>query len=190
MFGWHKRGASGNLAPAKLVSGLIFSCNVALDEIRQELEARFCPISSVSECKPFSWTSYYQKEMGQKLNRVFLAFDCLVQQECLVDAKHMSIALESKWRVGGNRQVNVDPGILTAERLVLATTKNFTHRIYLAKGIFADLTLIYRKGGFRPLEWTYPDYREPWSLAFWNKVRQMYLEQLRADRVGQRPQGE
>lgn len=166
----------------RLICGLIFADSVPLGEIKEELEGSFCKISSESEIRAFSWTSYYRKEMGEGLKRKFLAFDCQVPQNALVDMKHRAISLEGKWSVAGKRRVNIDPGILTAERLVLATTKNFTHRIYLARGIFADLTLIYRKGGFLPLEWTYPDYSEAWALAFWGRVRRSYLAQLKTQK--------
>ncbi len=165
--------------PGRLIAGLIYSETISLEEIVQELETVFCDVERLSRTVPFSWTSYYEKEMGHGLSRTFLVFDCLVPQDFLVEAKHRSIHLEEKWKHHGRRKVNIDPGILTGERVVLATTKNFTHRIYLGKAIFADLTLIYRKGGFRPLGWTYPDYSEKWALDFWNVVRRGYLEKIR-----------
>jgi len=165
--------------PGQLISGLIYSSAISLEQVYRDLENLFGRIDIASSSQPFSWTTYYQKEMGQGLIRIFLAFECLVPQDFLAEAKHRAIGLEEKWKESGRRKVNIDPGILTAERLVLATTKNFTHRIYLSRGIFADLTLIYGKGGFAPLPWTYPDYREPWSLEFWKTVRQGYMERIR-----------
>ena len=117
--------------------------------------------------------------MGQGLLRRFVAFETLVSQDLLADIKHKTIEMENKWAVSGKRRINVDPGMLTAERLVLATTKNYTHRIYLGKGIFADLTLIYHRGGFKPLDWTYPDYKTQWSLDFWKEARKFYLRYLK-----------
>jgi hypothetical protein len=79
----------------------------------------------------------------------------------------------------GNRPVNLDPGLLTLEALNLATTKPHYHRLYLSKGVFGELTLIYRQGGFEPLPWTYPDYREKWATVFFEKVRKEMLEEMR-----------
>ncbi|RUM88862.1 MAG: hypothetical protein DSZ23_03985, partial [Thermodesulfatator sp.] len=137
--------------PGKLVTGLIHARHIPLEEIISELEWTFCKVEMLSDTRPFSWTSYYTREMGKRLDRVFVAFNCLVEQDSLVDVKEAAIGLEEKWKEAGNRRVNIDPGIITAERLVLATTKNFTHWIYLQRGIYADLTLIFQKGGFRPL---------------------------------------
>ncbi len=175
---------------AKLISGLILASSVSLEGIQGYLEDVFGKITSRTETRPFVWTRYYQREMGEGLERIFLAFDTLVTQDCLTDMKYKAMSLEDKWRLDGRRQVNIDPGILTAERLVLATTKNFTHRIYLDRGIFADLTLVYKKGGFMPLEWTYPDYRQEWSLAFWDMVRRDYLLELRKLQHDEKHQGE
>ena len=74
--------------------------------------------------------------------------------------------------------MNLDPGLITAERLVLATGKNYSHRIYLGKGIFADLTLVFFKGTYRPLPWTYPDYQDPRTIGMFNKIREKYLRDL------------
>ena len=86
--------------------------------------------------------------------------------------------LETRWEVEGRRRVNVDPGILSAERLVLATGKNYIHRIYLGSGVYGDLTLIYSKGSYRPLPWTYPDYQVPETIAMFNILRKRYRMQL------------
>ncbi len=121
---------------------------------------------------PFHYTNYYRPEMGDDLLRLFLIYEGVWSQDLLVPAKQMAREMETMFLdTGGNRTVNVDPGILTLERLVLATSKNFLHRIYLADGIFADLTLIYKKGGFVPLEWTFPDYQDVWTLDFLNSAR-------------------
>ena len=79
----------------------------------------------------------------------------------------------------GKRKINIDPGYVSLERLILVTGKNYTHRIYLSKGIFADLTLIFNKGSFRPLEWTFKDYASPEIISMLNDVRERYKKQLR-----------
>ncbi len=103
----------------------------------------------------------------------------LVEQDALVEVKLVTQRLEAATMKEGRRTVNIDPGILTAERLVLATGKNFTHRIYLGHGVFADLTLVFRKGSFVALPWTYPDYASEESISLWNAARRSYLVRLR-----------
>ncbi|MBW1804141.1 MAG: DUF4416 family protein [Deltaproteobacteria bacterium] len=88
-------------------------------------------------------------------------------------------ALEQHYLVRGKRRVNIDPGYISMERLVLATGKNYTHRIYLAGGIYADLTLVFHKGSFKPLEWTYKDYATPEVIGFFNALRDRYKNQIR-----------
>ena len=77
------------------------------------------------------------------------------------------------------RRVNLDPGYLLLSRLVLSTFKDFAHRIYLGRGVFAEVTLIFREGSFRPLPWTYPDYAAPETIALFNKAREDYKKLLR-----------
>jgi hypothetical protein len=98
----------------------------------------------------------------------------------LADIKCFTNDLEDRSSAEGKRLINVDPGYLLPERFVLATGKNYTHRIYLKAGIYADLTLIYYKGQFRPLEWTYPDYAGEPVIGFLESVRDKYLYQLGA----------
>ena len=79
----------------------------------------------------------------------------------------------------GRRTVNIDPGYICLERLVLATGKNYTHRIYLSRGIYADLTLVFHRQSFRTLPWTYPDYADPSAVEVFNALRERYKAQLR-----------
>jgi hypothetical protein len=132
----------------------------------------------VSAVLPFNYTDYYHDEMGQPLVRRFVGFDRLIQQEELALIKEHTNRLEMKLSFGKNRTVNIDPGYLLAERLVLASGKDCAHRIYLGRGIYADLTLMFRSRDYRPLPWTYPDYAEPKVRAWLRALRQKYLFQL------------
>lgn len=156
---------------ALLISGLIYKKGLDLEEILSDLTSVFGDILKLSESYPFSWTDYYKKEMGADLLRCFISFKGLVEQDTLPSIKHRAMDIEDKWSVSKCRQVNIDPGILTLERLVLATTKNYTHRIYLGSGIYADLTLIFQKGRYKALEWTYPDYKSEFALDFFLEAR-------------------
>ncbi len=131
----------------------------------------------------FDRTRYYEKEMGWPLHRRFVTFKRLIRPEALVNIKLETNDIEQSYIKNQRRRVNIDPGYICLERLVLATGKNYVHRIYLEKGIFADLTLVFRRGGFVPLDWTYPDYADPNMIGFFNEIRSRYLEQLRKEKA-------
>lgn len=124
------------------------------------LTERFGPVDYKSGLMPFDHTGYYEEELGRPLFRRLLGFERLVPLDGLRDMKLATNGLErAQARPDGTRRVNLDPGLLTLERLVLASGKNFTHRVYLGSGIWADLTLIYNKRqGWVDLPWTFPDY--------------------------------
>jgi len=175
----------GEPVPALMICGLIFSDRDIFFEAVRELEVVFGPVEITSPLWEFTHTDYYCREMGSDLKRVFLAFSTLVPQDCLVEAKLSCRKIEENFLLAEHdscsrkRQVNIDPGLLTPERLVLATGKNFTHRIYLGNGVFAETTLIATRSGFRTLEWTFPDYASHEILGFWNMVRGSYLKNLK-----------
>ena len=117
--------------------------------------------------------------MGAHLVRRMLAFKNLIRQNELPAIKLSTNRLEKEYSENGKRRVNLDPGYLLLERLVLASGKNFSHRIYLGEGIYADLTLIYQHGAFEKLPWTYPDYADQPMLAFLQQVRSKYAVDLK-----------
>jgi len=130
----------------------------------------------------FDRTRYYEKEMGWPLYRRFLSFKNLISPEMLVKVKLKTNEIEKTYLKGKQRRINIDPGYISLERLVLATGKNYIHRIYLQKGIYADLTLVFKRGGFVTLDWTYPDYADPKMIDCFNTIRSQYLEQLREEK--------
>jgi len=127
---------------------------------------------------PFTHTDYYAKEMGVPLFKRLLAFERLFIPDELAPNKLITNFIESDLSVGGRRRVNLDPGYLDAARVVLASTKDHAHRIFLGKGVYGEVTLLYRKGAFQPLPWTYPDYREAGTLAFLEAARVWYLRKM------------
>ncbi len=170
--------------PAKLIVGLIFQPEF-LDSAVSELEKNFGPVSLKSEIIPFNRTNYYEEEMGKGLLRQWLAFRELIDQDKIVEIKLRTNEIEKIWMDGG-RKVNIDPGYVTESRLVLATTKDYSHRIYLRDGIYAEVTLIYRrKLGFVPLQWTYPDYTTHEAIEFFNRVREELKSDLKEYRARQ-----
>jgi hypothetical protein len=167
--------------PAKLFVSVIAGSQGHIAKVLSKLAGSYGILDFVSPLLAFDYTDYYSAEMGQPLLRRFASFDALIPQENLAQIKVQTNLLETEQSSGGNRRVNIDPGYLLAERLVLASGKNYAHRIYLSEGIYADLTLIYRDRDYRPLPWTYPDYAEP-KLRLWLRaLRQKYLLQLRSE---------
>ena len=165
--------------PAKLISGLLFRDFLIRDHALQALCDRFGPVDFISEAERFTYTDYYDKEMGPGIHRQLCSFLELVNPETLPDVKLFTNQLETRFESEGKRRVNIDPGLLSEERLILATGKNYIHRIYLRDGIYADLTLIYEKGGYKNLPWTYPDYRESNLHAFLSALRHKLIFQRR-----------
>ena len=128
---------------------------------------------------PFKHTTYYNKEMGDELIRQWCAFSRLVAPDVLADLKRATNEIEGRYtNKNGSRQINIDPGLISLSSLVLASTKNYSHRIYLGQGIYAEVTLIYKDHKFNPLEWTYPDYREASALEFFCRARVVLKEKL------------
>lgn len=165
--------------PAKLVVGVFLKDRALFPDIANELEATFGAFDVVSPWMAFDCTSYYEKEMGAPLWRRMLAFRPLIEQDRLADVKLATHAMEQIRSTGGRREANIDPGYLLLERLVLATGKNYSHRIYIGRGIYADLTLIYQRNAYRALPWTYPDYAGEPLGRFLMAVRRKYAVDIR-----------
>ncbi len=169
--------------PVKLFIGAFAADPEVLREVEEILAVRLGTVDWRSPPLMFDRTRYYEKEMGWPLHRRFVAFERLISPESLVDIKLASHEIEADYTASGSRSINIDPGYLCAERLVLATGKNYIHRIYLGNGVYADLTLVFSRGSFKPLNWTYPDYAAPEMIAHFNELRALYMTQLRASRV-------
>lgn len=128
---------------------------------------------------PFSKTNYYEKEMGSDLKRIFVLFEALMQRDVLSDIKLKTNHIEASLANNGMRTVNIDPGYISLENAILATTKGYAHRIYIGKGIYGDLTLIYNAGTYRSLEWTYPDYGGDDIISLFNGWRGVLKTKLK-----------
>lgn len=169
-------------ASAKLVVGIISSKEIHFERAEEELKALFGPTELRSPVFPFDLTNYYEEQMGINLKRIFLSFVELIPPEKLSALKIQTNALEQKIRQDAAenfRVVNIDPGILTASALIMATAKDFSHRIPLAQGIYAHLEFLFAKQGIRTLDWTYPDFKQEGYERFFLDVRKIYLEQLK-----------
>jgi hypothetical protein len=163
--------------PAKLLIGLLYRDLTLQRQVIDLLLGRFGPADFVSTPEPFHHTTYYDREMGSGILRRKVSFLALVPVGSLPEIKLYTNDLETQFSTAGQRQVNIDPGLLSEERFILATGKNFTHRIYLREGIYADLTLIYQQEGFKALPWTFPDHQDPKLLHYLNMLRQKLVFQ-------------
>ena len=170
--------------PAKLVIGFFMASKEPDRRLTDGLVEAFGPLDVVSGWFPFDFTSYYTPEMGAPLYRRMLAFERLIEQERLASIKLITNAMEQASVQGRGRRVNIDPGYLLRERFVLATGKNYSHRIYIGQGIYADLTLIFTKGRFEPLPWTYPDYTAANMQTFLMRVRAKYINDIKQPQLG------
>jgi hypothetical protein len=173
-------GNAGTFRPEKLVIGVLVSPGAVPQELSARLTERWGPLDFTSPTLPFAFTDYYDEEMGTPIERFFMTFENLVDPARLSRIKRESNEMEDLFRVQGKRKVNLDPGLLSLPRFVLATTKENAHRIPLDAGIYAEITLLFGKGSFHPLPWTYPDYCSEPYISILNGVRARYRTQLKS----------
>lgn len=176
-------GTPGAPKPAKYFVGLLSSDIELLNSLEPDLAAIFGAIDARSETLSWNVSEFYAKEMGAGLFRRFVSFARLDSPGSLSELKLKTQLLENKhrWAVGERkgRRVNIDPGYLEAGKVVLASTKNAAHRIYLSSGIYGETTLLYYDGLFQSCPHTYPDYLWSETLLFLTTLRSVYLDQLR-----------
>jgi hypothetical protein len=164
--------------PVKVFVGILTAQASTLAEVRSSIEDQLGPIDCESQLLDFTYTDFYEPEMGPGLKRKLWGFGRLAAPDSLVDLKLFTNRMEQTLAINGKRTVNMDPGYLMAARVVLASTKDFGHRLYLGKGIYGEVTLMYQKKGFQPLPWTYPDYRSEAYHQFFRELRRLYMTQL------------
>jgi len=169
--------------PVKLIIGILAADRNCLDAANKAISSKFGQIDLTSDVWPFTQTEYYKDETGPNILRQFVSLEKLIDPGKLAKIKHATNKLERKLarslKIPLPRPVNLDPGIIEPSKLVLATTKNYSHRIYIGNKMFAEVTLVYEKGVWRHFDYTYPDYRELNYHDFFTKVRTCLLEQLK-----------
>jgi len=170
--------------PVKLIIGILAADHQCLHAAIEALIDKFGNADFVSDVWPFEKTDYYKDQTGEHILRQFVSIKRLIDPGNLAKIKHRTNKLErklaSKLGLPLPRPANLDPGIIEPSKLILATTKNYSHRIYIGKKIYAEVTLIFDKGHWRALDHTYPDYRQQCYFDFFAKVRTRLLEQLKS----------
>ncbi len=180
--------AEPSIAPrVKLICGMISARPELFDQAAAMLASRFGPLDITSEVMAFNFTTYYDREMGHPLYRRFVAFDSLVCGDILASAKQATNAMEDEFRKEQNkaegplfpaRPINLDIGYIESSKLILASMKNFSHRIYLSGGVFAEVTLMYHRDGWQALAWTFPDYASGRYDSFLTAARTRMRKQI------------
>ncbi len=164
-------------APVALMLAVLWKEDFASSQWRPALEV-FGEALCESDTFDFDFSDYYTAEMGAKLKKKFLVFDRLIDPADLPEGKLTAMKIENRFQIADRRRVNLDPGYIDSAKLVLATTKNYDHRLYLGRGIYGDVQLRFRHGHYVTNEWTYTDYKRPAHLAFFEKAREKYRARL------------
>jgi hypothetical protein len=176
-------GEVRKVEPVKLFVGMLSAYQGAFAAAESALAEAFGPVDLRSDLFAHEFTEYYRDEMGHPLVRRFVSFERLVPPDRLASVKQATNEIEERIAAGAEwpaaRPVNLDPGYIAPSKLVLASTKDYSHRIHLREGIYAEVTLLFTRGAWHELEWTYPDYRTPAYHQFFSQVRERLLQQRR-----------
>jgi len=161
---------------ANLTISIMYKDGDLLQKVRTELEDSYGKIDMESPSYSFSDISpYYDPEMGTDIKKVIYSFEQTVDRSFLKDVKLKCIEIEKVNSVDESRLINLDPGLLTLENFILATGKNYSHRIYLGDGVFAEVTLMFgKKMMIKELPWTYRDYLFEPARSFLLDLREHY----------------
>lgn len=174
-----RMGSAADYIPEKLIIGVLSSSTSLSPILLERLSGSFGEIERIDGPYPFTYTDYYKGEMGPDLQKHFAVIKQLVQPDELAGIKELTNLIEVELAEGGKRTVNLDPGLLSSTRLVLATTKDRGHRIPIGRGLYGEVTLIFMKGEFQPLPWTYADFSTREYRMVLKDIRKSYLVQQR-----------
>jgi hypothetical protein len=168
--------------PVKLFAGVLVSDSNLISEVEKRLTETYGPIDHRSKVLQFDFTGYYSREMGDVINRIFFSFERLIEADRLAEIKRQTNRMEDEMKPmleTVKRPINLDPGYVEQAKVILASTKNFYHRIFLGQGIFGEVTMHFKNNSFQYFPWTYPDYKSREYQEFFLKIRQIYRAQLK-----------
>jgi hypothetical protein len=181
-----RMGTIRQFTPVKLFIGVLVSNAKFIPQIEERLTAAFGAIDHRSDIIPFDFTDYYEPEMGDLIDRTFFSFARLIEADQLAEIKRQTNQLEVEFAAlfkppstTVKRPVNLDPGYIEQAKVILASTKNFYHRIYLSGGIFGEVTMHFKNNTYQFFPWTYPDYKSKDYQEFFLRARQILRSQLR-----------
>lgn len=163
--------AKAQVRVVKPFVGMLSKEEPLFDEIKKRLEEFLGPTDAESPVWSWEHTDYYEKELGKGLKRKFLFFSNLINPEKLPDIKIKTIEIEGIYSESGKRRINLDPGYIHPAKVVLSTRKDYSHRIYLRDGVYAEVTLYYQDQSFQPLPYTYLDFRSREYIELFNEIR-------------------
>lgn len=172
-------GEITGFTPEKLIMAVLISRSDMFDSVINKLTDTFGEIDYKSEFLKFDYTTYYNEEMGSSIKRFFVSFSTLVSPDNLADIKIQTNEIENGFMIQEERKINIDPGMLSVKRFMLATTKDNGHRIPLQRGIYGEVTLLFVNKNFKPLPWTYIDYQSEEYSKILKKIRTIYKNNLK-----------
>jgi len=171
-------GSIKSFTGEKLIIGILSTIPEQQDKVEQFLREEFGGIDFRSRLLPFEFTNYYNPEMGKGIKKWFISFENLIDPSLLYDIKIRTNRIEKIFSIGGKRKMNLDPGMMSRNRFILATTKNNGHRVPLRQGIYAEVTLLFVNRKFQALPWTYADFRSEEYQHILLEIRQLYKNNL------------
>jgi len=174
-------GTAREPLPVKPIVSLLTGDLELLPQAKDALVEHYGPIEWQSGLLPFDHTAYYAAEFGPDLQRQIIVFKRLVDPVELPDIKLQTNRLEREMAGGDQRRINIDPGYVSLGKLVLASTKDHAHRLYLGQGIYGEITLTFQRGRFRAWPWSYPDYASEAYCRLFDAIRESYKRQLRVE---------
>jgi hypothetical protein len=169
--------------PVKLFVGVLTSIPETVPKAEERLAEIFGAVDSRSEPFPFDSTHYYDEAMGSPIHRYFLSFAKLIEPSAIAAIKVQTNDVESVFACEHRaleRPINIDPGYLEQSKIVLASAKNYYHRILISGGIYAEVTLHFEEGAWRSFPWTFPDFKTERYHGFFAALRELYRGQLSA----------
>ena len=160
--------------PVKFLVMVLLSKGEDVNQYIKILEEYFGKIDFVSEQFPFDVTNYYEKEMGGELNRYIISFENLLRPHEITEKKIKTVEIERRFANNENRTINIDPGYMDYHKLVLASMKYGAQKIGIANGVYADTVLLFENKEFRPLPWSFPDFRTGRYSNALKRIRLLY----------------
>jgi hypothetical protein len=168
---------------AVLFTGALFSSPDVLVSAEPALRENFGDVFFCSPTLPWNHSQYYVREMGSPIYRTFIFFNRIIEPSFIVNAKLTTIEIEKYFSTDNKRRINLDPGYMTLAKVVLASAKNYSHRIYLGSGIYGELELFYMDNRFNPLPYTYMDYREETVVSVFKDARRLLKKRINQERM-------